>query len=392
MAVFPKIPPHVEEILSCLADQGFAAFIVGGCVRDALLGREPHDWDVATSATDAQISALFPRTVPTGVKYGTVTVLSPGGAVEVTTFRRDGAYLDGRRPGSVDFTGDLREDLQRRDFTVNAMAADRSGAVIDLFGGREDLAAGILRCVGDPERRFSEDALRMLRAVRFSAQLGFEIEEKTRAALQHLAPLAKKLSAERVRDELCRLLATPEPEAVRLMAEYGLLDAYLSGRPGNVPYERLRAVPEEARLPVLALLFSGAGVCGSAGELLRALRCPARLVRTVNRAGELLPDISSDPLSLRLALADGADDALLLAAGAAGFYDDALRETALHAFTRPGELAVDGNDLRALGLTGPQIGGALRALALAVTAGEVANTPASLLAAVRSGRLQKPPR
>ena len=162
-----------DEVLDTLQRAGFEAWYVGGCVRDTLLGRPIHDWDVTTSALPEQVLALFPRTVPTGLQHGTVTVLSDSGPVEVTTYRADGDYHDGRHPDGVRFVRSLREDTARRDFTVNAMAMDQRGNIRDFYGGRADLAAGILRCVGAPERRFREDALRMLRACRFAAQLGF---------------------------------------------------------------------------------------------------------------------------------------------------------------------------------------------------------------------------
>ena len=166
-----------DLILKTLEDAGFAACFVGGCVRDTLLGRPVHDWDVTTSALPEEIMALFPRCIPTGIKHGTVTVLLNGESFEVTTFRRDGAYHDGRHPDGVVFVPNLTEDLARRDFTINAMAMHLDGSITDCFDGKADLKRGIIRCVGDPERRFREDALRMLRALRFSAQLGFQIED-----------------------------------------------------------------------------------------------------------------------------------------------------------------------------------------------------------------------
>ena len=178
-----------DEVLDTLQRAGFEAWYVGGCVRDTLLGRPIHDWDVTTSALPEQVLALFPRTVPTGLQHGTVTVLSDSGPVEVTTYRADGDYHDGRHPDGVRFVRSLREDTARRDFTVNAMAMDQRGNIRDFYGGRADLAAGILRCVGAPERRFREDALRMLRACRFAAQLGFAIEPETWAALLRCEPL-----------------------------------------------------------------------------------------------------------------------------------------------------------------------------------------------------------
>ena len=183
-----QLPAGVSMIIDVLRTNGYEAFAVGGCVRDSVLGRKPDDWDITTSATPWQVKALFPRTVDTGLQHGTVTVLAGGQGYEVTTYRIDGEYKDGRHPSQVEFTGSLAEDLKRRDFTVNAMAYSRETGLIDLFGGMEDLQRKVIRCVGDPRKRFGEDALRILRAVRFAAQLGFSIEGQTVQAICELAP------------------------------------------------------------------------------------------------------------------------------------------------------------------------------------------------------------
>lgn len=216
------IPSEVVELCQVLQTAGYAAFVVGGAVRDLL--RSPHraaakDFDVATSAAPDEVVRIFgnKRTIPTGLQHGTVTVLTrpgggPGGAVEITTFRGEGEYLDGRRPKEVRFIGDLVEDLRRRDFTINAMAYDPVGQTLhDPFGGQDDLRAGVIRAVGDASQRFSEDGLRLLRAVRFAAQLGFDIDPATRAAFSPTLPTLTKVSRERVRDELLRLLAASVP-------------------------------------------------------------------------------------------------------------------------------------------------------------------------------------
>ena len=201
------LPQPVEYVLERLENAGFAAFAVGGCVRDTLLGRVPGDWDVTTAARPEQVLALFDGyAIPTGLKHGTVTVRAEGMGIEVTTFRADGTYTDHRRPDAVTFSRRLEDDLSRRDLTVNAMAMDRRGQITDLFGGREDLKAGVLRCVGDPERRFREDALRILRTLRFAAVLGFAIEPATAAALRRKASLLTYIAPERVLSELDRIL------------------------------------------------------------------------------------------------------------------------------------------------------------------------------------------
>ena len=183
-----EIPQKVEIIINILEKAGYEAYAVGGCVRDALLGRTPNDWDITTSAKPEQVKALFHRTVDTGIAHGTVTVLLEKEGFEVTTYRVDGEYEDGRHPKEVTFTACLEEDLKRRDFTINAMAYNPRKGLVDLFEGQKDLENKVIRCVGDPLERFTEDALRIMRAVRFSAQLGFSLEEETRKALSVLAP------------------------------------------------------------------------------------------------------------------------------------------------------------------------------------------------------------
>ena len=207
-----QLPYEVEWVIGKIRDAGYEAFAVGGCVRDTLLGRTPEDWDVTTSARPEAVKAIFERTVDTGLQHGTVTVLKNRKGYEVTTYRIDGEYHDGRHPDSVEFTPNLLEDLKRRDFTINAMAYSHETGIVDEFGGMEDLKAGIVRCVGRPEDRFTEDALRLLRALRFSAQLGFEIEESTYAAIKTIAPNLAKVSKERVQAELTKLLLSAHPE------------------------------------------------------------------------------------------------------------------------------------------------------------------------------------
>ena len=232
-----------DLILKTLEGAGFAACFVGGCVRDTLLGRPVHDWDITTSALPEEIMALFPRCIPTGIKHGTVTVLLRGESFEVTTFRRDGAYHDGRHPDGVVFVPNLTEDLARRDFTINAMAMHLDGSITDCFDGKADLKRGIIRCVGDPERRFREDALRMLRAWRFSAQLGFQIEDDTARAIRENAGLCRLLSRERVCAEAEKTLLSPLPQTLSVMLREGLLSA--CGIVGDYDLQALRTVPAE---------------------------------------------------------------------------------------------------------------------------------------------------
>lgn len=217
-----QLPDQVHTIINTLEEAGYEAYAVGGCVRDSILGRKPDDWDITTSAKPEKIKHLFPRTVDTGIKHGTVTVLLGGAGFEVTTYRIDGAYEDGRHPTEVTFTACLKEDLRRRDFTINAMAYNAKSGLVDLYGGLADVKHQVIRCVGEPKERFDEDALRMLRAVRFSAQLGYRIEEATGEAIKVLAPNLRKISAERIQAELVKLVTSPHPDYLRTAYELGI--------------------------------------------------------------------------------------------------------------------------------------------------------------------------
>lgn len=217
-----QMPKKVEFILDQLNQNGYEAYIVGGCVRDRLLGRMPGDWDITTSAKPLQVKQIFRRTLDTGIAHGTVTVMLGKQGFEVTTYRIDGEYLDNRHPKSVEFTENLSQDLARRDFTINAMAYSPRTGVVDLYGGMEDLKKGIIRCVGKPQERFCEDALRILRAVRFAAQLNFEIDPATQEAIIQEVELLQKISAERIRVELVKLLTSPAPQKIHTASELGI--------------------------------------------------------------------------------------------------------------------------------------------------------------------------
>ena len=216
------MPYEPEWIIKTIRAHGFEAFAVGGCVRDTLLGRIPGDWDITTSAKPDEIKAIFGKTVDTGRQHGTVTIIKNHKGYEVTTYRVDGEYHDGRHPDSVEFTSSLTEDLKRRDFTINAMAYSHETGIVDEFGGMEDLEAKVIRCVGKAQDRFTEDALRILRAIRFAAQLGFSIEEKTFAAIFEIAPNLKKVSKERIQTELTKLLLSDFPEKLSMAEETGI--------------------------------------------------------------------------------------------------------------------------------------------------------------------------
>ena len=222
-----NIPENANRIIHTLQSAGYEAYIVGGCVRDAILGKEPDDWDITTSANPDQVKALFRRTIDTGIAHGTVTVMFGKEGYEVTTYRIDGKYEDHRRPTTVTFTRSLLEDMKRRDFTINAMAYNDEEGLIDHFEGMKDLERHLIRCVGDPAERFDEDALRILRAVRFAAQLDFSIEEKTREAIVRQAQYLKDISAERIQVELTKLLLSEHPEELRTAYELGVTEVVL---------------------------------------------------------------------------------------------------------------------------------------------------------------------
>ena len=289
-----QLPYEVEWVIGKIREAGYEAFAVGGCVRDTLLGRTPEDWDVTTSARPEAVKAIFERTVDTGLQHGTVTVLKNRKGYEVTTYRIDGEYHDGRHPDSVEFTPNLLEDLKRRDFTINAMAYSHETGIVDEFGGMEDLKAGIVRCVGRPEDRFTEDALRLLRALRFSAQLGFEIEESTYAAIKTIAPNLAKVSKERVQAELTKLLLSAHPERILLLKETGLSAQIVPGFDAVFApalFSKLSRLPAEK-----SLRWAGFLLCQStkqAEAVLKGLKMDNETIGNVSRmiegAKETLP-------------------------------------------------------------------------------------------------------
>ena len=217
-----QLPEKVKLIINCITEAGYEAYAVGGCIRDSILGRVPDDWDITTSATPRQVKQLFRRTIDTGIQHGTVTVMLDREGFEVTTYRIDGKYEDGRHPTEVTFTPNLEEDLKRRDFTINAMAYNEQSGLVDLFGGIQDIKAGIIRCVGDARARFTEDALRIMRAIRFAAQLGYRIEGETGEAISELAPNLRQISAERIQVELTKLVNSAHPETMRTVYDTGV--------------------------------------------------------------------------------------------------------------------------------------------------------------------------
>lgn len=362
-----------EKIVKGLCAAGFPAYYVGGCVRDRLLGRPVHDWDVTTAALPEEVMALFEHCVPTGIRHGTVTVFLDGAQAEVTTFRTEGVYLDGRHPSEVRFVRTLAEDLSRRDFTINAMAMDADGNVTDLFGGRDDLARRCIRCVGDPEKRFREDALRMLRAYRFSAQLGFALDAATAGAVERCAPLAAALSMERIRNEMEKTLLSPRPPVLRTMADAGLLKA--AGIDALPELDWLAGLPAEpsVRWAGLKVLFP---------ELEPSqLRLPSRLCSLIGRAvSAYCPQL--DRITLKRAVAENGTEAAEIAAALAG--EGALLSEILASgeCVTLGQLAVSGSDLS--WLRGREVGQMLHALLAHVLRHPEENTREALLKLAQS--------
>jgi tRNA nucleotidyltransferase (CCA-adding enzyme) len=272
-----SVPAGVLDAVARLQAAGHEAYLVGGCVRDLVAGRLPHDWDIATQAIPAEVQRLFAKVIPTGIAHGTVTVLVPGGQVEVTTYRVEAGYTDGRRPDQVEFRRDLVEDLARRDFTINAMAFDpTAGELRDPFDGLEDLSRRLVRCVGEAAARFGEDGLRPLRAVRFATVLDFELETATEAAIPGALGVFGKVAEERVRDEFLKLLLAPAvARGLRLLQSTGLLAAAfpeLEVAVDSGAGPRVAAVPGRPEVRLAALLAQVEGK----DAVLRRLRLPAR--------------------------------------------------------------------------------------------------------------------
>ena len=283
-----KLDPGAALLLDALHGAGHAAYAVGGCVRDSLLGLAPHDWDLCTSARPEQVMALFgeEKCIPTGLQHGTVTVKQGGRLYETTTFRTEGAYSDGRHPDAVCFVPDVREDLARRDFTINAMAYSAEEGLIDPFGGRDDLAAHLVRAVGEPERRFEEDALRILRLYRFAARFGFAIDPATGAAARALGPHLDCVSAERIQEELLKLLAAPRPGSYLEPAVLAVVLPELKPEKQPERFAELcrtidRIEPTAENVPArLAALLCPLGEAG-ARKALRKLKCSNALTDEV---------------------------------------------------------------------------------------------------------------
>ena len=378
MSIQILCPPYVQAVLKALHDAGHEAYIVGGCVRDSLLGATPKDWDITTSAhpeqTEQAALAAGLKTFRTGIKHGTISVLSEGVTVECTTFRIDGDYKDSRHPESVRFTPSLKEDLARRDFTINAMAAAPTAdgwEIVDPFGGREDLQAGIIRCVGNPIKRFGEDALRILRGVRFASGLGFAIEDKTANAMYASAGGLKSISRERVREELMGILQSRDPEgAIKIMKKRGLLKYVFPYADVTASAQGVNTIP--ANEPFLRLAFllytsSDDAVQKTASDL-KLSGADARYVRALlSFRSEAL---ESTPLFARQMIAKYADHALPALALRAyrgehtgTVIEMIVQEQKRGVCVKVTDLAVSGADLAAIGIPkGREMGHILNSL------------------------------
>lgn len=390
-AQFAPARPILEQIEAA----GFEAYFVGGCVRDTILGQPIHDIDIATSAYPAEVKQIFKRTVDTGIEHGTVMILDHGTGYETTTFRTESGYQDFRRPDSVTFVRSLKDDLKRRDFTINALALRADGTVIDLFDGLGDLKRGLIRAVGDPAARFHEDALRMMRAVRFAAKLNFKIAPSTLAGIKENAPLLSKIAVERTQVEFEKLLLGITPPAG--LADFLATDLYRYC-PGLSDHQAgLKQLAARTGWPltspvaawtalVLALELPQRGLA----DFLRAWKLSNHLIAAVKRARPLARGIINNELPPQLLFKSGAA-ALTPALEVAHLFGGQLTagklQTAYQALPIKAarELALDGGSLiKGLGLTpGPVVGRLLNQLTQAVVSGRVANDPASLLAAAR---------
>ena len=389
-----SMPQGVRMVLDRLTGAGYDAWLVGGCLRDMYLGRVPKDWDVASPALPREVEGLFSRTAPTGIRYGTVTVLTGGVNVEVTTFREEGPYRDSRHPDTVDFVSSIEADLSRRDFTINAMAYHPGKGWCDPYHGRADCDGGMIRCVGAPDARFSEDALRMLRAVRFASQYGFTLETDTIAAIQKNAPAIYNVAGERIREELIKILLAPHAgEGLRLLGDTGLGVRIL---PQAAPEAFLWDPSPWPRDTVLRLhgLFSAAyDDRRDVGAALRRLRFDNATkgdVLFLYDTKEIIPIPESEWVRRRLYGWGDRRTALYLACRQAmGESVEAVGETLAGVLDR-GEcvslkdLALDGKDLIEMGIArGPAVGEALDMLMDIVLAEPGMNTKEKLTRVLR---------
>ena len=406
------LDPGAAALLSALHAAGYAAYAVGGCVRDSLLGRTAHDWDLCTSALPQQVMKLFgaEQCIPTGLQHGTVTIKYGGQLYETTTFRTEGSYTDGRHPDAVQFVPDVREDLARRDFTINAMAYNEAEGLVDPFGGQKDLQNGLLRAVGEPHQRFTEDALRILRLYRFAARFGFALDAATARAARQLAPHLDCISAERIQEELAKLLAAPQPGAYLEPAVLAVVLPELTPAALEAAKPVVDACPAgEENLPVRWAALLGALGEADTRRVLKRLRCSnACIEETAVLAREAAGEGVCRSFSEEKASAHPGDIPLRQLLGRYGLCTvERLCAlcAALHPQTAPAcalaaqrarqleadgvccrvsQLAVNGRDLMAAGIpAGPALRRVLEALLDGVIRAEYPNEKPALLAAAQ---------
>ena len=392
-------PPAVRSLLIQFKKAAVGAYPVGGCVRDALMGIQPHDWDVAVTTIPEETMRLCEswgyRVIPTGLQHGTVTVLTDDGPVECTTCRTEGGYSDGRHPDGVSFTGKLTDDLSRRDFTVNAMAAElsedgESFEIIDLFGGQADLQNKVIRCVGDPHTRLTEDALRVMRGVRFAVKLGFDIHPTTQAALKDCGHGLKRISRERISMEFQKILCSPDPSrGISLLEALGLMPHVLPRGISPLGTGELISLPADFILRCACLLWHMP--VSELSENIRGLKLSNETAHAIRvLAGGAIPSEVS-PLSARLLRKDYGDLALsVLTVTAAHGIDTTRLQDLVKASLTAGdcvsipELEIDGRAIMALGVPkGKAVGETLNALLSLVLAEPQKNTKATLIKEVK---------
>ena len=395
------LPTKVKQIISRLEKADFEAYAVGGCVRDSILGRSPEDWDITTSAKPEEVKKLFSTTIDTGLQHGTVTVVIEKEGFEVTTFRLDGDYTDGRHPDRVAFTSSLTEDLRRRDFTINAMAYSEKRGLIDEFDGERDLEDGIIRAVGDACERFSEDALRMLRAIRFAGQLNFKIADETFDAIKELSPNIAKVSVERIAKELEKLLLSGNPEYIALVYETGIFSViapevamlFENGEiSASIKALSKASFPEKKELYQirLAIFLEGLGA-DKAAKLLKRLKLDNDTINTVKKLlGLSLREVENNETDMRRTVKEAGHKMmplLLEMRRAKGLKDNKdLYKTVIDNgyCTSISELNINGKDLMDAGIPkGALIGSTLERLLELVIEKPELNTRESLLLEVR---------
>lgn len=372
-----NIPDYVKRVMDTLNNNGFEAFVVGGAVRDAMMGKIPDDWDVATDATAQQTKNCFAHHFDTGIKHGTITVMMGKKPVEVTTYRVDGEYRDNRRPETVNFTKDIKDDLKRRDFTINAMAYNDEKGVVDLYGGAEDLNNKIVRCVGYADTRFNEDALRILRAIRFSVKLGFEIEKCTLKSIRENCGLLKNISGERIQTELLKMLETSDD--LRILFDSGVAEVIIP----EVNFEDLRLnVSVQKEMKLSALLFNSK----NPGEFFNRLKFDNKTKQNVLKIIECShKNISDTEYEVRKILnryGENLFEKSLAVMECYGKDVEYLREIYNRvkgsAYLKK-HLAVTGNDVAKLGISGKDIGRVMNILLDEVMKDNSANSKEKLL-------------